>query len=302
MPISSTRRSSPLKETRTRSDYGSYDYTQRDDRGLRFVAQQKFVSFDHLGQYFAPSLKPALDESPLETENLPGKRGGKRDNVPWPLDSNKRLHAVAEIVRRWEKKMGFAETWKPWVHEPSWVRITAAGLRSLGLNWNELLFPEDRRRLSLTSHTYQVNKRRLVLARGGAEAPRHLWISEREIEVQQSQKENGAQLTHRPDGVMLVQADGVFPFRREGKAIDWIEVRRGQTIAVEVELTRKSSERLGNGIFPSLLEHYDYAWYFCGNKEVYETIVAARRDYLHSADERIRIRILLLSEKGVYVA
>lgn len=296
-----TRIRQPLarRDATRRADCDSFAYTVRDDVGLRFVAQQKFVSVDHLGQFLAPDLEPALDDSPAE-ERLPGPRGGKRDDAPWPRERQKRLHAVAELVRRWEQKMGYAQTWKPWAHELTWVRVTAAGLRALGLDWNDTPFPEDRHRLTLGSHTYQVNARRLFLARGGAEAPSHRWLSEREIMVQQAAQGDDATWMHRPDGVLLLHEDGAFPIKRGGAVAGWIPLRRGQTVAIEVELTRKGRERLGEGILPSLLAQYDFAWYFCGTHEVSETLVAARRDALHTAGERDRIRILLVQNAGGY--
>ncbi len=281
-----------------RSDFGSYDYSPRDDRGLLLTAQQKFIAYDHLGQHLAPNLEPALDEPEDEQENLLRSHGGRRNALPWPQDRRKRLHAVAEIVRRWEKKMGFAESWKPWANEPPWARITALGLRNLGLDWNEIPFPEDRHRLSITSHTYLISQMRLHLARGGSNAPTHIWISEHEIEAANS-KTTGQHFPHRPDGILVLQTDSSFPLKRGDTLLEEIPLKRGQRIAIEVECSRKSFERLGNHILPSLLEHYDFGWYFCGNKEVYDTIVAARRMYLPTDEERKRIRILLMEEKGL---
>jgi len=64
-----------------------------------------------------------------------------------------------------------------------------------------------------------------------------------------------------------------------------------------VELSRKKFARIGEGILPSLLQSYQHVWYFCGNPEVYQTVIAARRDYLQTNEERKRIRILLLEEQ-----
>ncbi len=296
--MSRARRSQPLADKR-RSDWGSYDYTKRDDRGLLFIAEMKFVPYDLLGQWLAPDLAPAIDEPRDETEGKK-KRGGKRDDVPWPLDRKKRLHATAELVRRWDEKMGFARHWKPWEHEPTWARITAAGLRNLGLDWPEIEFPEDHHRLTFTSHTYQVNKRRLHLARGGSNAPKHQWISERKIYVDQVREPGiDAERAHRPDGVMLLQADGSYPLTRGEIVLEQIPLKRGQTVAIEEELSCKGSERLGKGILRSLLSRYDFAWYFCHDQDVYDTVIAARRDHLRTDDERKRIRILLIEkEKG----
>lgn len=291
--MTSTRRPQPPSD-RHRSDYGCFEYTERDDLGLLILAEMKFVPFDLLGQYLAPDLSPAIDKPPDDSADSSKRRGGSRKDIPWPRDKKKRLHATAELVRRWEMKMDYAESWKPWAHEPAWARINQAGLRVLGLDWNEIPFPEDRKRLSLASHTYQVNKLRLHLARGGSNAPVHEWISERKIYVDQYKRGIDVERAHRPDGVMLLKADGSYPLLRGNIVIEDIPMIKGQTAAIEREMSRKNLERLGGGILPSLLQHYDYAWYFCSTTEVYETVVQARRDYLHTNEERKRIRILLL--------
>jgi hypothetical protein len=279
-----------------RSDYGRFEYTLRDERLQTIVAQQRFLSLDLLADFADPELRPAIDE-PKEASNTKKKRGGKRDDIGWPLDRKKRLHAITELVRRWEKKQGYVETWKPWEHECAWVRMNAAGLLNLGLPWSEIPFPDQRKRLLTSSHAYQVNKRRLALARGSANAPKHEWICERAILYNQLKQDPEMIRAHRPDGVLLVKADGFFPFKVSDPTSEKIPLKAGQHIAIEVELNRKKFARIGEGILPSLLRNYDYAWYFCGNQEVYDTLIAARRDYLQTNAERKRIRILLLEEK-----
>lgn len=116
--------------------------------------------------------------------------------------------------------------------------------------------------------------------------------------MQQAVRGDDATRMHRPDGIMVLHGDGAFPMMRGGAVAGWIPMRGGQTVAIEVELTRKGRERLGEGILPSLLAHYDFAWYFCGTREVYETMVVARRDALRTAEERERIRILLVQTSG----
>lgn len=297
--MSRARRSQPPIEDTHRSDWGSYEYTLRDDKGLLFVAEMKFVPYDLLGQWLAPKLAPAIDEPRDETESKK-KRGGKRKDIPWPLDRKKRLHDTAELVRRWDEKMHFARRWKPWKHELTWVRITEAGLRNLGLDWPEIDFPTDPHKLTLASHTYQVINRRLHLARGGSNAPAHQWICERKIYVDQARSLGAdAERAHRPDGVMLLEADGSYPLTRGEIVIEHIPLKKGQKVAIEEEMSCKGSERLGKGILRSLLSRYDFAWYFCHGQEVYDTVIAARRDHLRTDDERKRIRIQLVEqEKG----
>ena len=171
-----------------RSDYGSYKVTDRDWEGLSLAADMKFVRFDTLGEYWAPGFETANNESQTleaKDERL-RNHGGRRINLPWPRESRKRLSAVAQVVSRWEHKMGFAETWQPFAWQPKWVRITELGLFELGLPWAEIPFPErDRLRHDAehNSHIHRMNQVRLSLARGDVAVPRHRWISEREIEA-----------------------------------------------------------------------------------------------------------------------
>lgn len=294
--MTTTRRLPAFKEEPRRSDFGSFEYTLRDGRLQLIVAEQRFLSLDHLADFADPDLLPAIDE-PKEQATAKKQRGGKRDHLSWPRERKKRLHAITELVRKWERKQGYVESWKPWEHEPAWVRMNEAGLRNLGLPWNEVPFPEKRKRLLSTGHTYQVNKRRLALARGSAEAPAHDWLCERAILYEQLKQGPDMIRAHRPDGVMILKANGSFPFRRGDTVLEDIPLHKGQRIAVEVELSRKGFDRLGEGILPSLLRSYDQAWYFCGNDEVYQTVIRARRNYLQTNEERKRIRILLLEER-----
>jgi len=295
LTMTSNRRSQPPPSEKRRSDFGQYEYTERDERLQLIVAQQRFLCLDHLADFADPLLRPAVDEAPDQSGSKK-QRGGKRDDIGWPRDRKKRLHAISEQVRKWEQKQGYAQTWRPWEHEPRWVRMNEAGLRNLGLSWNEVSFPEKRKRLLPTAHTYQVNKRRLALARGSADAPKHDWISERAILYEHLQQDANMIRAHRPDGVLLLKTDGSFPLKRGEVVVEEIPLRKGQRIALEVELSRKGFDRLGQGILPSLLRTYDFAWYFCGNETVYETVIKARRDYLKTNEERKRIRILLLDE------
>jgi hypothetical protein len=275
-----------------RSDYQSTKFTRRDARGLQLVAEQTFVPFDLLGQWFAPDLSPARTDCAEETAGEPRTHGGKRDHLPWPRDRNKRIHATAEIVRRWEK-MGYAETWKPWIDEVTWVQCTQAGLRALGLQWNESAFPEDRDRLTLRSHVYRIAQIRLYLARLKAQAPAHQWVSERELRASQSHAPD-ATWPHRPDGILVVEAEGAFPgpALHTPDVIESIPLRPGQRIAIEVECSSKGPTRTGGKVLPSLLRHYDFAWYFCFGNDIYKTVIQARRDHLSSDEDRKRIRIL----------
>jgi hypothetical protein len=276
----------------------AYKVTNRDWDGLPFVAEMKFVRFDTLGEYWAPGFEIANKESQTleaKDERL-RNHGGRRINLPWPRESRKRLSAVAQVVSRWEHKMGFAETWQPFASQAKWVRITELGLFELGLPWAEIPFPErDRLRHDAehNSHIHRMNQVRLSLARGDVAVPRHRWISEREFEENLPLREPGMTRPHKPDGYLELEEEGASELKRSDGSIERIPLLRQSRIAVEIELSRKSYERLGSLVLPSLLEHYDFVWYFC-LQEAYQAVVAARRDYVRSNVDRKRIRILLL--------
>jgi hypothetical protein len=198
--------------------------------------------------------------------------------------------------------MAFAETWQPFASQPKWVRITEVGLFELGLPWYEIPFPERERirhDAEHHSHTHSINQVRIALARGDVNVPRHRWISEREIEANLPLKEPGVILPHKPDGYLELEEEGEWEIMRGDGNIERIPLRRGSRIGIEIELSRKSYERLATHVLPSLLEHYDYVLYFC-LQEAYQAVVMARRDYVQTDQERKRIRILKLNgdEKG----
>src|SRR5260370_7645893 len=111
MPHSKVHKDGKAQTKPRRSDYGTYKVTNRDWDGLRFVAEMKFVRFDTLGEYLAPGFQPANDRShTLDGQDTWNRHhGGKRTDMPWPSEYRKRLNAVAQVVSRWEYKMGFPE-------------------------------------------------------------------------------------------------------------------------------------------------------------------------------------------------
>jgi hypothetical protein len=202
----------------TRADKGRIKITPRDWSGLRFVAEMRAVRLDHLGQWFAPGLEPAQREQRVGPAYPPGE---KRRRLPWPCDPNKRLKNTYDIVRRWQA-LRFAHLEKPFLDAPMWCWVTKRGLEELGLAY-EAEFPV----LADLPHIHQINHVRLTLARAsqtGNQIPTHTWISERALASEQGERLAGRPAGHRPDGALHL-CDG----SRE---------------AVEVELTRKSYERL----------------------------------------------------------
>lgn len=289
------RQSKPKTRVRRkkRRDAGRKKVTLRDWQALRFIAEQTFVTMEHVGQWLAPGYEPALD---LPPEELPTyQHGGDRRSLGWPRDQRRRLHATAQLVARWEHDHGLVETYQPLMGEPYWVRVTALALRQLGLPWNETPFPEEKAYLVRGCHTEHVTEIRLQLACGRLTAPEHLWVPERALLAQQRQVGSGEKRPHRPDAYLELLQDGSYTITRNGEVVATVAMKRGQRVAIELERSRKDDPRL-EYILPDLLKNYAFVWYFCTGKKVYDAVIKARRDVLQTDAERQRIRILLLED------
>jgi len=310
-------------QRKRRSDYGTWKKSGRDQDGMLFVAQQKFVRLDTLAEFFAPGYERAVDppkqhqhdQAPSVGDAAGGspqpaakkQRGGKRTGLPWPKDTRHRMMAVQRIASHWADPMGFAELWQPWANQPPWVRITQPGLVELHLDvdtegepyWTEIPWPEDKKLRDdgheFLSHTHRINMVRMALARGDVpDIPqKHTWHSEREIEATLPKKVRGVRLPHKTDGYVELEVDWTWQFERKDGDIDIIQLPRGSRIAIEVELSRKRFAAYERFILPDLLKFYDFALYFA-TKDAYQAVVDARRNSLPTNDLRRRIRILLL--------
>jgi hypothetical protein len=287
-------------QQKRRRDTGSSRFRTRDADLLRFGAEQTFVRFDTAGEFLAPGYTPALATPPpeqLADPTPPVKRA-------WPADLRHRLMAVSRLVRKLEMR-SYVDVIQPWADQPAWFRVTALGLRFLGLEWLEIPFPEtyeDREaRLRhdhlFTSHNHFINQVRLFLARGGAGAPSHIWKGERTIEAALPPREKGLRRPHKADGILLLQADGAWEVTSAARTrVQYtVEMKVGQLLAIEVECTQKSESRLAE-ILPDLLAHHDFVWYFCLTPAIKRAVADARRDALHDSEQRRRVRILLLED------
>jgi len=309
-------------QRKRRSDYGTWKKSGRDQDGMRFVAQQKFVRLDTLAEFFDPGYARAVDPPKQQQEQDPSaeasegpetqpsakkQRGGKRTGQPWPKDTRHRMMAVERIVSRWTDVMGLTETWQPWASQPPWVRIIQPGLEELHLDvdaegepyWTEIPWPDDERLRDdgheFLSHTHRINMVRMALARGDVpDIPKkHTWHSEREVEATLPKKVRGVRLPHKTDGYVELEQDWTWQFERKDGDIDIIQLPRGSRIAIEVELSRKRFAAYERFILPDLLKFYDFALYFA-TKDAYQAVVDARRNSLPTDDLRQRIRILRL--------
>jgi hypothetical protein len=291
--VSATQRATRRTRKRRR-DAGRKKLSVRDWSGIRFAAEQTFVTEEQIAQWLAPGYEPACD-LPLE-ERESYTHGGNRMTIGWPRDRQRRLHAVAQLVSRWENDHYLVETYQPLAGWSRWVRVTELALRQLGLPWKETPFPIEKDYLAPGCHYEQVTQIRLLLARSKLGVPRHVWIPERALLAEQGEAEAGTRRPHRPDAYLELLEDGSYDITRGKEVVATVPLRRGQRIAIELERTRKDDPRL-DYILPDLLKYYTAVWYFCANTVVYDAVVKARRDVFRTDEERQRIRILRLEEE-----
>lgn len=265
---------------------------ERDMRGLDFVADMKAVNYLHLAQFFAPNFEPAINEPRPRRPHEKPTRGGNMHRAPWPIHRRDRIHAVTQIVKKWETS-GLAHTYRPWLDRPKWVSVSITGLRRLGLDYNDDHFPDEKE----LDHLYQIVRIRLIVGRCPAEKVawfHHTWISERAIKSTYPQNTAGMVLPHLPDGALELDEDA------EVKMADGEKVffHRGSRIAVEVERRRKDFRRMYD-ILPDLLKHYSGVWYFCQPKAADVVLTTKQRliqeGLLTKAQAKL-IRVLDLGE------
>jgi hypothetical protein len=286
-------------QQKRRSDAGSSRFKSRDADILRFGGEQTFTRFDTVGEYLAPGYTPATAEPPpsqLTDTTAPVKRG-------WPADLRHRLMAVSRLMRKLAAR-GYVEIIQPWSDQPAWFRVTAQGLRSLGLDWPEIPFPDTYEDLEarlrhdryFKSHHHLINQTRVLLARGGAGAPKHTWKGERAIEEALPPREKGVRRQHKLDGAIRLEEDGSWEVRaKDGTVLDSVAMKAGQIIGIEVECSQKSTARLAE-ILPDIIAHLDFVWYFCASPTIKQAVAEARKNALKTDDQRRRVRILLLEE------
>lgn len=289
--------------SRKRRDAGSRRLKGRDRDILRFGAEQTFVRFDSLGEFLAPGYAPAVAEPPPEQLADP-RPSSKRD---WPADLRHRLMAVSRLMRKLEG-WGHVEIIQPWADQPAWYRVTTAGLREIGLDWEEIPFPdpeEEYEKLEarlrhdqyFTSHNHVINQVRLLLARGAAGMPKqHEWRGERQIERVLPEREHGKRRPHKADGIIYLQEDGSWPLwnKDRSRVVGEVPMKAMQIIGVEAECTQKNDARLAE-ILPDLLAYHDFVWYFCLTETIQQAVADARKTLPNDADRR-RVRVVLLKE------
>lgn len=171
-------------------------------------------------------------------------KGSKEQSQQGILTENR----TARIIAKW-RAMGLVETRKIVGDEPPYTWCTSKGLRAVGLDYRET--PPA---LATVKHYHQVNIVRLYVENRN---PTATWQSERalrgEVESMDAKERKGK---HTPDGVLI------FPSLHK--------------FAIEIELTRKSNERLAI-ITTQLARDYEGVLYFVNdttNSPVQEAVKA----------------------------
>ncbi len=248
----------------------------------------------------APNYTPAIAK-PTPEQLADPTPSAKR---VWPADLRHRLMAVTRILNTLERR-GYVEIIQPWADQPAWFRVTAQGLRSLSLEWEEIFFPEKYEDLEarlrhdryFTSHNHLINQVRLLLARGGANMPTdHEWRGERAIEIALPPREEGTRRPHKADGLVSLKQDGSWPLTSVDRTIVFgvRDMKSQQVVGIEVECTQKKDRRYEE-ILPDLVAHHDFVWYFCLTETIRKAVADARKTSL-TEEQRQRVRLLVLEE------
>jgi hypothetical protein len=149
---------------------------------------------------------------------------------------------ATEVVRRWEE-MGLAE--RKWIlhGQPPVICLTNEGLRLVANELGELRSYSPS--AATLNHLNSINHARLFIEKRRQDAQ---WFSERLIRANQGKTEPGVKRPHIPDGIV---------------------VSNGRTMAIEVELSTKTSTRLSK-ILHELSRNNQYytVWYFCRGRAI----------------------------------
>jgi hypothetical protein len=209
------------------------EVTERDIATLRWIGEQFAVGLDQLARVL-------------------GTQAGPGAVTPGKLSES----SVRVWIRRM-KAIGAIEQERPYLVLPSFVWLTAEGLKLAGLPYKPL-----RPALSTIQHLYWCNQARLYMA---AQRPADTWVSDRQLRSEAAMQRRGRQ-PEKPDAHLVTQ-----------KGI----------IAIEVELTDKQQVRIV-AIMRQRARQYYTIWYFA-SKEVQPRLEAARKELAPDLRDRVHI-------------
>jgi hypothetical protein len=234
-PSESERTTITTPSRQPRRDRGFPQLTQRDLTTLTWIGEQYAVRFDHL-------------------QRLLARQPGKPTRVEGVLSAT----TTSDIISRWQRA-GLADIRKLLVDELAWIWLTPAGLREIGLHY----VPYRPQAFTLP-HLHAINNVRLLIETQGSRPNEQgvlIWQSERSLRATEAalrgMRAKGAVRPHVPDAVVRLDVG------RLGASSADMERQSSRVVqvAVEVELTAKSHERLTE-VLDTLVSRYPAVWYF----------------------------------------
>jgi hypothetical protein len=250
-----TRRGTPRvrRPYRPRRDIARFRLTDRDEWGMRYVADMWTLRFDQALDMFALwHYQQDLAEYERQLVAYQQRPAGTPPVVP--ILQAQAKGKVQSIINRWIK-YGYAVTDQPHDGDPVWLTLTMKAMRELKLPY-EVGFPpkED---LKESGHIFACNQVRFKLMKTKTYG-NYVWWAERAIKANWQEGQAGVEYDQLPDAELYL--DGI------------------RQIGVEVELTRKSDKRYDQ-ILINLTDQYPQVLY------------CVRGNYLYSVVERARARL-----------
>lgn len=173
---------------------------------------------------------------------------------------------VEQRIRKW-LFLGLVEREKLLLQQPAWVWLSREGLRVLEASYHYL-----KPKISNYDHYYLTHEVRCYIeARQAAKGIAMTWRSERRIRHDNGQDE-ATKHKHAPDGEVITDKN---------------------TIAVEIELTQKSKQRIQQ-ILRELAHQYRTIWYF--TNEITHGFLERQIKELPEESQRPKFKIYSLSD------
>lgn len=216
-----------------------YLLTDRDVEVLRWTGEQYGAPVDQVQQLLG-----------REQRQIKGEKLGAHIRSTTKEAGTVTVVTAERKIKKW-MEMGMVEREKLFMGKPAWIWLTRKGLSLLDNDYRYL-----RPRLATLAHIYAANQVRLHLEAQFEQQGRvYTWHSDRLLKkryasekeaTDRDRKENEppAQEKHIPDAEIEMEVDG-----------------KPATLAIEVELTRKTKQRL-RAILAELAPAYGSIWYF----------------------------------------
>jgi hypothetical protein len=238
---------------KVRSDKGIMRCTERDLWAMHWVGTQAAVRFDHI-------------------RKLLGRYPQGEDMTPRFLSEN----ATRHVIKRWCDQ-GYARFEPILAEEPSWLWLSEAGLREVGLQMTYYKPAAARVR-----HLHLINEIRLSLEQAEPEAK---WRSEREIRAKMEKSRKDLKQPHIPDAWFI----------RPGATGEWqCPVK---LVAIEGEATAKSRSEL----LPVLRSYSNLdveVWYYGTQKAKKALLRDLKLPVFH--DSKMKYRFLSIGDPWEY--